>query len=94
MWSKGAVVIIKRGDKEMADSMEASLVPVKEEKPRDILPRHGPEYWNREFAIADFLYGKNYHEPPSWARPIVGLYALIVYGISVVCDKIFKKIFH
>lgn len=93
MWSKGAVVIIKRGDKDMADSMEASLVPV-QQKNNKPMPRRGSEYWSRELAIADFIYGKNYRDPPDWARPVIGFGALVIYGVSVTVEKISKIIFH
>ena len=94
MWSKGAVVIIKHGDEEMADSMANSLVPVKKKKKRDALPRRDPEYWNHELAVADFIYGKNYRDPPKWLKPAIGFYALVVYGISITFEKISKMIFH
>lgn len=93
MWSKGAVVIIKHGDEAMADAMEKGLdirytKGVKDEKTckTELAALARQEEIAAKIADAQANYGYNW-TPPKWANKIIGVFALIVYGVSVFIDK-------
>lgn len=95
MWSKGAVVIVKHGDTEMANAIEKSL-DIRLKDPKMLTDSERAEYDLLKKAKSDKLramiaeneeeYGYNW-VPPKWAEKIVGAFALIVYGISVFIDR-------
>lgn len=95
MWSKGAVVIVKRGDEEMANAIERGL-DIRLKDPKTLTEGERAEYDLLKKAKSDKLkamiaeneeeYGYNW-TPPKWAEKIVGAFALIVYGISVFIDR-------
>lgn len=99
MWSKGAVVIVKRGDEAMADAIEKGLdlIPYKpndinlqevEDLKRDnyFLRKKSKEATDKMIADARELYGYNW-TPPRWANKIVEGFAFIVYLFSMFVDK-------
>lgn len=95
MWSKGAVVIVKRGDDEIASAIEKALdirtkdpkLLTKQERDEyDLLRRARSDKIREEIALAEEYYGYNW-VPPKWAEKIVGAFALVVYGISVFIER-------
>lgn len=94
MWSKGAVVIVKRGDEAMANSIEEGLglkmVPVEqvEDMKRDnfFLKKRCSKAIQQDIIDAQIKYGYNW-VPPKWASKLVQGFALIVYGVSIFVDR-------
>lgn len=95
MWSKGAVVVIKKGDVDFADAIENGvtankLVPKKDveetERENAFMKKRYIESLENDIAAAQLQYGHN-RVTPVWLKPIEGLFALIIYGISVFVDK-------
>lgn len=95
MWSKGAVVIVKHGDEEMANAMENALdIRLKDPKTLtgseraeyDLLKKAKSDSLKAKIAESEEIYGYNW-TPPKWAEKIVGAFALVVYGISVFIDR-------
>lgn len=95
MWSKGAVVVVKRGDPAMGDAMLSGMgfetVPSHqiEKLKRDnyFLKRKATKAEARAVRKAKALYGYNPPAPPEWAKPLVDIYALAVYGYATFVDK-------
>lgn len=93
MWSKGAVVIIKHGDEEIANGIESGI-SLKQPKPlNECKTELAAEARKADIAAkilkAEIDYGYN-PDPPKWARKIVGVFALIIYGITLFIDKYLK----
>lgn len=95
MWSKGAVVVVKKGDPEFADAIEKGvtankMVPKKDmeetERENAFMKKRYKESLENDIATAQIQYGHNW-VTPTWLKPLAGLWALIVYGISVFVDK-------
>lgn len=92
MWSKGAVVIVKHGDEEMANKMEKSLVPVQTERKSldtcktELAAKARQEELAQKIIDAEINYGYNW-TPPHWAKVFVSGYALLVYGFTMFVDK-------
>ncbi len=94
MWSKGAVVIVKRGDEAMADAMASSFEEDREKDPltneerawKDLLSQAKEDAVLAKIADAQATYGRNYI-PPKWAKKIVEGFAFIVYGISIFVER-------
>lgn len=99
MWSRGAVVIIKRGDEALADAIEKGLdissnVPeeaiseeIKNLKCENyFLRKKSSKAINEMIEEARELYGYNW-TPPKWANRIVECFAFIVYWFSIFVDK-------
>lgn len=95
MWSKGAVVVVKKGDPVIADAIEKGvtankMVPKKDveetERENAFMKKRYRESLENDIADAELQYGYN-RVTPRWLKPIAGLWALIVYGISVFVDK-------
>lgn len=100
-WSKGAVVIVKRGDQEWGDVIEDALDVKRasnkeleelrkenEELKRDkeLARNHDTRFTNK--AIQDLKdENEHYKTPPKWLRVIKEGFAFIVYWISVFWDK-------
>lgn len=93
-WSKGAVVIVKRGDQEWADAMEQALAikrASKEEiaemeRENTLLKTRMSKELEEKIADADRMYGYNFVWP-KWLDPITGFFALIIYGIACFWDR-------
>ena len=92
MWSKGAVVIVKRGDEAMADALERGLDirysddTSKEQKCKyELMEITRSEKLQRQIEELEEMYGYNW-TPPRWAKGM-SVFALIIYGISVFIDK-------
>ncbi len=91
MWSKGAVVVVKRGDKAMADAIEKGLdIRYTNNDRYDLVKNRDRLYWQAKIDEAQLYYGTNPAPPPKWARKIVAGFAFIVYGFSVFVDKYLK----
>lgn len=94
MWSKGAVVVIKRGDKEMADAivdgLDIQLASPEElenlRRDNTFLKRRTAKDIQKKIEEAEELYGYNW-TPPKWARWFFDFVALIEYGVAVFVDK-------
>ncbi len=90
MWSKGAVVVVKRGDPEMANEMEKmfrSNVGKHEEGHYCFIPkRHTKEELETMIENAEILYGRNWI-PPIWMKWIVEGVAFIVYHVCLFIEK-------
>ncbi len=94
MWSKGAVVIVKRGDEAMASAIEGGLdiqaVPKKDvealERDYTFLKRRDAKTLKKKIEDAEADYGHNWI-PPKWLGKIMEGLAFIVYLISVFIDK-------
>lgn len=89
MWDKGAVVILKRGDEAMADSIEdamtKSLVPLEEmekvKRENFFLKRQNSRNNSEKIAGANYFYEKkrrSIHLP----KIISDFYAITIYGLS------------
>ena len=98
-WKKGAVVIVKRGDKEWADAIEEALSErIKRANKEEIdememelvfLRKRDNEYWNEMIEEAEAKYGENYI-PPKWIQKIVSGFAFVMYYIGKFIDKYLK----
>ena len=94
MLKKGAVVIVKHGDENIANALEKGIIkrfdlsPENEDLKRDytFLKKRDRIYWSNKISDAERYYG---HNPsyPSWATPIISVFAFIIYLISVFIDK-------
>lgn len=97
-WSKGAVVIVKHGDHEMADAIEQGIAIYKaskaevEEMERDLtfLRKRDRQYWNEMIDEANELYGRN-RIPPKWAKKLVEGFAFLVYHFSMFVENVCEK---
>ena len=101
MWSKGAVVIIKRGDEAMADIITKGLNAESDSKTNtddDIETLKMQNYFLKKrvrkttdalIEDARIQYGYNW-TPPKWANYIVRGFALVVYGVSVFVDRFMR----
>lgn len=100
MWSKGAVVIVKRGDEAMADmitkglKVEKSVVENNDEiealKTQNFfLKKRVRKTTDLMIQDARVQYGYNW-TPPKWANHIVRGFALIVYGVSIFVDRFMR----
>jgi hypothetical protein len=100
MWSKGAVVIIKRGDEAMADiiakglNVEESVAENADEienlkMQNYFLKKRVRKTTDLMIQDARVQYGYNW-TPPKWANHIVRGFALIVYGVSIFVDKFMR----
>lgn len=91
MWSKGAVVVVKRGDPKMADEMEKIFknnTKVTSGGGYCFLPRkHTQEELKAMMEDAQRLYGKRRWSLPEWFRPIKEGLAFIVYHICTFIEK-------
>ena len=100
MWSKGVVVIIKRGDEAMADMMTKGL-NIEEsvaENADEIENLKMQNYFLKkrvrkttDLMIEDarLQYGYNW-TPPKWANYIVRGFALVIYGVSIFVDRFMR----
>ena len=93
MWSKGAVVIVKRGDEAVADAMaspfeQQTQEPLNEDEKdwKDLLSQAKKDAIMVKIAIAEANYGRNYI-PPAWAKKIVECFAFIVYKFSIFVER-------
>lgn len=95
MWSKGAVVVVKRGDPVMGDAMLSGMgfetVPshqiAKLERDNYFLKRKATKAERRAVKKAKALYGYNPPAPPKWAKPFVDAYALLIYWYATFVDR-------
>ena len=95
--TKGAVVIIKRGDMELANAIEKGVVKksvdeatVKDlERDNKFLRKHSSAYFANEIAKARRKYRKFYHalKCPFMIRKIKEGFALIVYLFSIMVER-------
>lgn len=100
-WSKGAVVIVKRGDQEWGDAIEDSLNIKKAsdkeleelrnenealKRDKDLGSIHDNKFTNLAIESLKTQY-KHKKEPPKWAKIVMEGFAFIVYLISVFFDK-------
>lgn len=103
MWSKGAVVIVKYGDEEMANSMVEGLRINLSEMPKagtkDIKTLEAENYFLRccvnrltkdKIERAQDEYGYEGHKPV-WIRKISEWIAFVVYCFSTFIEKIMRK---
>ena len=97
MWSKGAVVIIKRGDEAMANTMASPFeqrMAAKEHINEDqairdwykMLCKAKKEAVDKAILDAQETYGHNW-TPPRWAKKITEGFAFVVYGICVFIER-------
>lgn len=94
MLTKPGVVIIKHGDKEVTDAIEKGIgvgMYTKEQmtevqRERDFYKKHIIEELEEKIADAEARHGYNYI-PPTWAQKVIGVYALIMYGVQKFIDK-------
>lgn len=92
-WSKGAVVVVKRGDPGMADEMEKIFKSNVKGSGGGycFLPhKHSPEELKAMMEDAQRLYGKRGWSFPEWFRPIKEGMAFIVYHVCLFIDKYLK----
>lgn len=93
MWSKGAVVIVKHGDPEMADQIANGLVRMPDERylrmerENYFLKRRSKREIRKMIRRAERRYGWNPAPPPNWAKWIVGIRNLMIYGLVIFKDK-------
>ena len=100
-WSKGAVVIVKRGDQEWGDAIEDSLNIKKAsdkeleelrnenetlKRDKDLGSMHDDKFTDLAIQSLREKY-KHKKEPPKWAKIVMEGFAFIVYWISVFFDK-------
>lgn len=94
MWTKGAVVVIKRGDEEMANAItEGSGVKTVNSKDyndletaHELLRRRRTEDILDDIIDAEEEYGHNW-VPPKWAKWIFEGMAFVVYWVCIFIDK-------
>ena len=93
MWSKGAVVIVKHGDEAMAEALEKGLdiryrdtTPIEKKCKYELMELRQSRRFKEEIEELDRLYGYNW-VPPKWAKGIVEVFALAVYGVSIFIDR-------
>lgn len=94
-WSKGAVVIVKRGDQEWANAMEqtiavrkASEMEVDELRRAYEIMKAGRErdIRNKMARLDDSQ--RRVRKPLRWTKPFREAAALIAYGLSLLSEKI------
>ena len=93
MWSKGAVVVVKRGDPGMADEMEKIFKSNVKSSGGGycFLPRkHTPEELKVMMEDAQRLYGKRRRILPEWFRPIKEALAFVTYHVCTFIEKYLK----
>ena len=96
-WSKGAVVIKKHGDEEMADAIEKAINVKKAsdkeinelERENTFMKKRVVKSLEEKIADAEEKYGHNW-VPPKWMKPIVSLFSLIEYGFALLVEKVSK----
>lgn len=103
MWSKGAVVIIKYGDEEMANSMVEGMRINLSEMPKagtkDIKTLEAENYFLRccvnrltkdkiQRAQEDYGYGRS---TPRWLQKVSEWIAFIVYCFSTFIEKVTRR---
>lgn len=96
MWSRGGVVIVKRGDEAITDAIEQGMdilvsdttdedtKKIKDE--RDLLKKAKTDAILCKIAKAEYEYGRN-PTLPDWARKISEAAALVVYVICTFIDR-------
>lgn len=95
MINKSAVVIIKRGDKTMADAMEKVFNPpvVKDDRMRFIereklfLKKKRTRTIRRMIREAENKYGYNYIPKSTFAKRVREAIAFIEYGFAIFADR-------
>lgn len=93
-WSKGAVVIVKHGDQEWADSMEQTLA-IKRASDQEVeeLRRDKKLSKIHDDAFTDIAIQslrKKYRKikpMPKWLDILLSPWSLLVYGIAVFSNK-------
>ena len=103
MWSKGAVVIVKYGDEEMANSMVEGIRINLSEMPKagtkDIKTLEAENYFLRccvnrltrdKIERAQDEYGYEGHKP-IWIQKIFEWLAFVVYCFSTFIEKIMRR---
>lgn len=90
-WSKGAVVVVKRGDTEIADAIESGInINKTTDGKYCFMPRrHTKEELMQMMEDADALYGKRW-SPPKWLRKINEGIAFVVYHVCMFIEKYLK----
>lgn len=96
-WSKGAVVIIKRGDEEWADSMENALVPKKDicddeemktlKRDNELTKIHDTRFTNNMIEALLHTYGPIPKPIPKWLDWLLAPWTLLIYGVSLFTNK-------
>lgn len=94
MWTRGAVVVVKRGDLAIADTACDGLglrtVPSRQienlERDNYFLRRHSKKSTLRTIRRAEQKYGRNPELPMIFKVPLVA-YGMIVYGIDRLYDR-------
>ena len=101
-WTKGGVVIVKRGDRVLTDAIEQSiniqlasrkeLEELIEENKRlkmenSLLRRLVNRYVRADILALEYEYGYN-PKPPKWARKVSELFAFVVYKFSVFTEEV------
>ena len=95
MPNKSAVVIIKRGDPDMADSMAEQFMPpvvqndkmIFLERENFFLKRRRTRTTRRMIREAEIKYGHNYIPKSKFVRHLREGWALIEYGIAMFADR-------
>ena len=90
MWKKGAVVIVKHGDKEIADAIAKGFGDPHMkalECENYFLKKHNREAILKEIAKAEYNYGYNWTPPNRFVKGLREFWALIEYGFAVFVDK-------
>ena len=91
-WSKGAVVVVKRGDTEIADAIESGLNINKTPDGRYcFLPRkHTKEELIEMIEDAQRDYGRKARSYPKWVKNVKECMAFVVYHICMFIEKYLK----
>lgn len=97
MWSKGAVVIVKHGDQEWADSIEQALAirraSEKELRELEELKRHKNLSKIHDDKFTDIVIEdarrryRKIRPMPRWLDILLAPWSLLVYGVSLFADK-------
>lgn len=95
MSNKSAVVIIKRGDPDMSDSMADVFMPpaviddklICLERENFFLRRRREKTTRRMIREAEIKYGYNYIPKSKFVKHLREGFALIEYGIALFADK-------
>lgn len=98
MITKGAVVMLKRGDlpmaAEMSKALTIDLIPQTEvaelQRNYDLLKKRDRQYWARKISRAQRKYSTKTIQYPNFLKPFVDLYALTLYGIATLTDKVVR----
>ena len=94
MYSKRAVVVVKRGDEAIADAIERGL-PIRyvDDETMEIrnkyglLKRRDKRYWKQKIEEANAMYGDTPKVRRPWVQKSREGLAFIIYGISLFVDK-------